>query len=107
VNGAQAEVQAAAALAPQDHIVRISLTITGARIQARTGNPREAARGLETAYQEARRLKLVGLQFEVRLAQADALAASDPVSAASARKVLASEARQRSYLLVARKAEGK
>jgi tetratricopeptide (TPR) repeat protein/TolB-like protein len=104
---AQRAIEEAAVLAgrSQSPRVRLAVATTTARIRAANGRGDDALHALEAALTEATRLRLVGLQLEIRLAQGE-------ISLASGRKVaerdlaaLAKDARARGFGLVGSKAE--
>jgi uncharacterized protein HemY len=92
-------------LRAQDHTVRVSLAITGARLAARTGKISEAMRGLESALKEASRMRLTMCAFEARLAEAEIELQQGKVESAHAHlRSLEKEAAQDGFGLLARKA---
>ena len=102
---AQAEIDRALALSPQDRIVRLSVSVTAARLKARSGNQAAAKHDLDTDFAEAAKMGLVGWQFEIRLAREEA---ENSGKAAGARlDALENEARAKGYLLLASQAKEK
>jgi hypothetical protein len=103
---AQTEIDRALALSPQDRIVRMSLSITAARLKARGGDPAAAKHAFDTDLAEATKMGLVRWQFEIRLAREDAETPS--AKAAGPRlDALENEARSKGYLLLASQAKEK
>lgn len=102
---AQAEITAAAKISPQDRAVLISLALTGGQLKARAGNPREALRDLNTNLTAADRLKLIGSQFEIRLAMAEIKASLDSNAARDDVQKVERDAAGKGYLLIANKAD--
>jgi serine/threonine protein kinase/tetratricopeptide (TPR) repeat protein len=96
---------AASKLAPQDQAIKISVAVTAARLKARGGKTAEAKQDLDTELADARRMKLLQSEFEIRLAEAEIGASADPKLAASSLSSLVHDARTAGYLLVASKAE--
>jgi class 3 adenylate cyclase/tetratricopeptide (TPR) repeat protein len=105
ISEAQAEINAATRLAPQDRTVRLAVTITAARLKARSGNAVGARKDLEVCMADAARMKLVGTTFEIGLAEAEVLRASDPKSALAQLQALQKDAKSKGYLRVAADAE--
>lgn len=103
---AQSEVNRALSVSPQDRIVRMSLSITAARLKARNGNQAAAKNDLDTDFAEASKMGLVGWQFEIRLAREDAETSGAKVSAPRL-DALESEARTKGYVLLASQAKQK
>ena len=95
----------AAGLGAQDRTIKISIAITEARFKARNGQASEAQQELDAKLAEATKAKLVGSQFEVRLASAEIKAQSDPKSAAASMRDLDHDAKASGYLLSAAKVE--
>ena len=104
---AQAEVNRAMSLPLQDRSIRISLSITAARLNARRGDSWDARTALDSNLTDATKMKLVGLEFQIRLAQAEIDAASDARTASTELTLLANDARARGYLRVSAEAEQK
>jgi tetratricopeptide (TPR) repeat protein/TolB-like protein len=102
---AQKEIASAAGLGAQDRSIKISIAITEARLKARNGQASEAQQELDAKLAEATKAKLVGSQFELRLASAEIRAQSDPKSAAASIRDLDHDAKASGYLLFAAKAE--
>jgi tetratricopeptide (TPR) repeat protein len=98
------EITAAKALASQDKAVRAEVAITGAKLSARKGNLAEARQSLEASLIEVRRLKMAGVQLEIRLAQGEIELTSDPASARAHLQLVEQDARSSGYLLIATKA---
>ncbi len=99
-------LETAAALAgrSQSPHVRLAVAVSAARVHAAHGR-KDVLPALGTALAEAHRLRLVGLQLEIRLAQGEVLARSDGTAAARDLTVLARDARAKGFGLMARKAE--
>jgi tetratricopeptide (TPR) repeat protein len=102
---AQEEVETAANLGVQDQATKISIAITGARLKARDGKVAEAQKGLDSSLAESTKAKLLGLQFEIRLAEAEIKRSSDPQAAGLSLKSLDRDAKASGFLLFATKAE--
>ena len=102
---AQAQVDQAMNLSPQDRTVRISLAITAAKLKARSGNTSDARKDLDACMADAAKMKLVGTQFEIALAQAEILAATEPKSAVARLQSLNGEARSKGFLKIAADAD--
>jgi eukaryotic-like serine/threonine-protein kinase len=102
---AQEEIASAARLGAQDRTIKISIAVTAARLEARNGKTSEAQEELDMRLAESKRAKLMGSQFDVRLASAEIRAESDPKSAAASLRDLDHDAKASGYLLVAAKAE--
>ena len=98
------EIAAAKALDPQDRAVRAAVAITGARLSAWRGNLAEARQSLGTGLMEVRKLKMVGVQLEVRLAQGEIEMSSYPASARAQLQSVEQDAMKSGYLLIATKA---
>jgi eukaryotic-like serine/threonine-protein kinase len=105
ITEAQKEIANAAGLGVQDRTVRISIAVTRARLEARNGKTIEAQGELDVKLTESQRAKLMGSQFDVRLASAEIKAESDPKSAAASLRDLDHDATASGYLLVATKAQ--
>lgn len=102
---AQAELDRAVHLSPQGRTVRLSISITAARLQAATGNAADARKALDSCMADALKMKFVGAAFEVALAEAEVLAPSDPKSALARLQTLQVDARAKGFLRVAADAE--
>lgn len=98
---AQSEISGAEGIGVQDQIVKLSLAITAALLKARMGRTSEAQSGLSTTLAGAEKLKLVGMQFEVRLAQGEIEESIDSSLARAQLRTISQEARTAGYLLVA------
>jgi tetratricopeptide (TPR) repeat protein len=83
--------------------VRLTIAATAGRVHAANGRTDDALHSLETALGEATRLRLLGLQLELRLARAEIQASQR--NAAKDLERLVPEARAKGFELVARKAE--
>lgn len=102
---AESLIQRVAKSPPQDRTVRLSLAITHARLKARRGKSVEAIRDLSGALDEARKMQLVGYEFEARLAQAEIeLQTGKSDLARSHLKSLQDEAARKGFRLIARRA---
>ncbi len=77
---AQIEIDTAHKLASPNLLTTLGLGITTARLQARTGKPREALQGLKTILRHAQQMGLRTLEFEARLARIEI----DPLTGDSA-----------------------
>jgi tetratricopeptide (TPR) repeat protein len=99
------EIAAARALSLQDNAVRAAVVVTGARLSAWKGNFAEARQALDTGLAEVRRLKMAGVQLEIRLAQAEIELKSDAAAARPGLQALEQDAKTSGYLLIAAKAE--
>lgn len=102
---AQAELDRAVHLSPQGRTVRLSLSITAARLQAANGNAADARKALDSCMADALKMKFVGAAFEVALAEAEVLAPSDPKSALARLQTLQVDAKAKGFLRVAADAE--
>jgi tetratricopeptide (TPR) repeat protein len=85
--------------------VRLAAAAAAARVEAAEGKADSALLRLDAALEEAVRLGLVGLQFDLRLARGEVGIASGRRGAAESLASLAGDARARGFGLVARKAE--
>jgi tetratricopeptide (TPR) repeat protein len=101
---ASEEIMAAKALASEDKAVRAAVAITSARLNAGKGNLPEAQQALEASLMEVQRLKMAGVELDIRLAQGEIELNSDEASARVHLKSLEKDARAQGYLLVAAKA---
>ena len=99
---ATAEINTAGRLAVEDAAIRLSMAITGARLNAAGGNRSEAERLLKESFAEAARLKLSGALLEIRLAQAEL--ADNPAASIANLKFIERDARKDGYILIASKA---
>jgi tetratricopeptide (TPR) repeat protein len=97
---AQDEINIAKKLAPQDRAIRISIGVTTARLRARGGNIAEARQLLSDSFAEASRLKLAGVQLEIRLAQAEV----ETTPSKPTLQFIERDAKKDGYLLIAQKA---
>jgi class 3 adenylate cyclase/tetratricopeptide (TPR) repeat protein/TolB-like protein len=68
---AQAQVDHAGKIGVQDQVVKLSLAVTAANLKARTGSVRQAEEMLDSSLDDAKRMKLVASQLNIRLAEAD------------------------------------
>jgi class 3 adenylate cyclase/tetratricopeptide (TPR) repeat protein len=90
---------------PQDRTVRLSLTITYARLKSHRGKSAESVRDLAAALDEANKMQLVGYEFEARLAQAEIeLQSGKSALARTHLKTLQDEAARKGFRLIARHA---
>jgi tetratricopeptide (TPR) repeat protein len=102
---AQSIVEGAAKNPAQDRGARLSFAITSARLKGRTGKIAEASRELEGVLKDASGMKLVGYEFEARLAQGEiALGGGKTAAGRSQLQSLATEAKAKGFRLIARKA---
>jgi tetratricopeptide (TPR) repeat protein len=85
--------------------VRLAVAAAAARVEAAEGRADKALVRLDAALAEAVKLRLVGLQLELRLARGEIAFASGRASAPGDLPALATEARARGFALVARRAE--
>ncbi len=99
---AQAQIDVAAKLGAQDYAIRLSLRITGARLKARQQKVEEAERDLKSLLAETQQTRLLGAQFEDRLALAEIETRPDLKS--SLLTALKTDARAADYELIVRKA---
>jgi predicted negative regulator of RcsB-dependent stress response len=89
----------------QDVIVRLSLAVTEARLEGRTGNVDEALHSLDNTIKSARAMKLIGYELEARLAKAEVqLDAGATPTPPSDLKELVEEANAKGYHLIGLKA---
>jgi class 3 adenylate cyclase/tetratricopeptide (TPR) repeat protein len=105
ISDAQAQINRASTLSPQDRTVRLALAITGARLKARSGNNGDARKDLEACRVDAIKMKLIETVLDVKLAEAEVLAASDPKAALEQLQSVQREANAKGYLIVAAEAE--
>jgi tetratricopeptide (TPR) repeat protein len=105
IGDAQSEIDRAMSLSAQDRTVRLSLAITAARLKARSGKLADAKKDLDACMADAVKIKLVGTQFDIAMAQAEVLATTDPKSAIARLQTLYSEAKTEGYLRVAADAD--
>ena len=82
-----------------------SLAITDARLKGREGRKPEARNELAENLVEAEKMGLVGLRLEIKLAQAEVEAPSDPGLAKQRMHEVEDEARAKGYLLLASDAQ--
>jgi eukaryotic-like serine/threonine-protein kinase len=102
---AQDEVAQGRALAARDQIAVIHLAITAARLLTKTGKAKESLEDLRDILRRTQEMNLRRLEFDVRLAQAEAFqAVGHAAEARSSFQMLSEQARQSGFLLVARKA---
>ena len=97
-------LDAAGKLPVEDRTIRASLAITKARLEGRRGNPAEGLKELDAQLSEAAKAKLPGVAFEIRLAQVEITALTDPISAVAAAVALERDARASAYVSVAQQA---
>jgi tetratricopeptide (TPR) repeat protein len=87
--------------------LRLAGRIAAAAVEARSGEPREAAaarRELRAALDEANGKRFATLALEARLALGEALLASDPAAARTTLRELSGDASARGFGLIARQA---
>jgi serine/threonine protein kinase/tetratricopeptide (TPR) repeat protein len=105
---AQSEIARAQALPIRDQASKLSFDVTCARVLGRTGQPGQALRNLQATLSTAKRMKLKGIEFSARWAQAEAWASGgDPVSSRAGLESLRKDAASAGFLLMARKASKK
>jgi class 3 adenylate cyclase/tetratricopeptide (TPR) repeat protein/TolB-like protein len=106
LSDAQSEIDKAAGISVQDRGVKMSLAITAAQAKARSGSLAAARQNLDANLREASRLKLVGFQLEIELAQAIYAdgQVSDARSIRADLQAIKNEATTKGYLLIATKA---
>ncbi len=92
-------------LSPQDRIIRLSLAVTNARLKGREGKKLEARKELADSLTEAEKMALVGLSLEIKLAQVEVEAPSDPGLAKQRLHEVEDDARAKGYLLLASAAQ--
>jgi tetratricopeptide (TPR) repeat protein/TolB-like protein len=97
-------LDAAGKLPVEDRTIRASLATTKARLEGRGGNPAEGLKELDAQLSEAAKAKLPGVAFEIRLAQVEITALTDPISAVAAAVALERDARASAYVSVAQQA---
>jgi tetratricopeptide (TPR) repeat protein len=102
---AEAEIGSAISLAPEERTVRMSLAVTAAMDKSRAGKTAEAKESLDNSLLEAKRMKLLGFQLEIRLAQAEIEATSDRGAARLHLQSLERDASESEFLLIAAKAK--
>ncbi|HEY8148785.1 MAG TPA: tetratricopeptide repeat protein, partial [Vicinamibacteria bacterium] len=88
----------------QSPSVRLAVGAVAARLQAATGRPEEALHDLEASGAEATKLRLIGLQLEIRLAQAEIGLGLGHTAARDNLAAVAREARVRGFGLLAARA---
>jgi len=104
---AQAATQHAASLAERSHnrSVRFASELSAATVKARLGRPSEAIPALESVVGESRRYGYANIEFESRLALGELEFHSSKSGAGPARlHQLQTDARNRGFVLIARKA---
>jgi eukaryotic-like serine/threonine-protein kinase len=104
---ARSEVDRSLKLTLQNTSVRLSLTVTDARLSAREGNGAEARKKLHESLNEANKMNLEASILEIRLAQAEVEMTADPSSAGHSLRELEDEAQAKGYLLLASQAKQK
>ena len=98
------EIDTARGIAAKTFVVRAAIVSTDAKVRAKRGDLIQAMQTLEACSQDAERKKLVRIELEIRLAQAEIERVSDPIAAQEHLQLLAQDARNGGYLLVATKA---
>jgi hypothetical protein len=89
----------------QNSAVRRTVTLASARVRAAAGEPvADLVRGLESALAAAARAGLLGPQLHIRLALGEVLVRSGNPAGRARIEALEKDARDRGFLLVARKA---
>jgi eukaryotic-like serine/threonine-protein kinase len=101
---AQMEIEKASAIPVQDRSVRISLAITAARIEARSGKNHIALQAAEKAVNEARSLGLKSLELDAMLATEEIRLTIDPKSARNNLRLLEKQAAEMRFILISRNA---
>jgi eukaryotic-like serine/threonine-protein kinase len=105
---AQSEIARAQTLPIRDQAIKLSFDITCARVLARTGAASQALENLQSTLSAARRMKLKGIEFSARLAEAEAQASGgDAVSARAGLEALRKDSANSGFLLISRKAAKK
>jgi len=102
---ARSEVDRGLKLSPQDRIIRMALAVTDARLKGREGRKLEARKELADSLTDAGKMTLVDLSLEIKLAQAEVEAPSDPGLAKQRMREVEDEARAKGYLLLASDAQ--
>lgn len=102
---ARQQVDQAFRISPRDRPTVLSLQVTRARLLAREGKPSEAQRDLNDSLRQAQKGKLTGNALEIRIAQTELLASTNPPAAQQQLKSLENEARRLGYLQFAAEAE--
>ena len=85
----------------QDAVVKISLAVTAAKLDAQTGNAQETGRLLATQLADAQRMKLLKPQLEIRLAKVQIDKSPDNASAESQLEAIRRDAESAGYRLIA------
>jgi Tfp pilus assembly protein PilF/TolB-like protein len=102
---AKTQLQRARQIAPHDKSIILNMEITSARLAAATGASQEALRQLKGLVARAHLIPLPAYEFQARLAQAEAQAASGAYGEASEEfRRLEKDAAQAGFKLLARKA---
>jgi class 3 adenylate cyclase/tetratricopeptide (TPR) repeat protein len=68
---ARVQIDKAGNIGVQDQVVKLSLAVTAAKLDAQTGNIQGAAQTLASNLADAKRMKLLKVQLEIRLAQVE------------------------------------
>ena len=101
-NEARATLDQAGKIAVQDQVVKLSLSVTSAKLDAQAGNVQRAGQTLAASLAEAGRMKLSKLQLEIRLTQAEMDSSAHGASAAESEfQAIAKDARSAGYALIA------
>jgi class 3 adenylate cyclase/tetratricopeptide (TPR) repeat protein len=102
---AESVIEESAKSPAQDRGIRLSFVITRARVKALRGKTAEAMRDLDAPLADAKKMRLIGYELDVRLAQAEIeMQAGKTDLAHSHLKALESEATQKGFKLIARHA---
>jgi eukaryotic-like serine/threonine-protein kinase len=98
---AQAQIAKAATIGLQDQVVKLSLAVTAAKLNAQTSNLQQAEQMLKSSLADARRMKLSKLQLEIRLAQLEVDPSLHGTWGRPQLKAIEQEARSAGYMLTA------
>lgn len=101
---AQDEINKTLHLGIQDYAIKLAVAITSARLKARDGKFEEAKQELDSELTDAKGKGLRGLEFDIRLALAEAAFPSDSKSQRDLRLILQRDATNSGYSLIAAKA---
>jgi hypothetical protein len=105
LNDARDEIERARRASPLDKSTILGLDLTSARITALSGKPTESLKQLSPILEQAKRLGLLGSEFDIRLAQGESqLSAGDAKAALAICRQLQADAARVGYRLVARRA---
>jgi class 3 adenylate cyclase/tetratricopeptide (TPR) repeat protein len=98
---ARMQIDAAGGIGLRDEVVKLSLSVTAAKLDAKAGNVQEAARSLDYSLSEAERMKLNKLQLEIRLAKVEIDPSVHDDGTEPQLMAMEQDARSRGYSLIA------